>query len=84
MAAVGKAQAIQPGGRRCGALGALQGCDQGIDFATGFKATQGANVALAGFAFLVTEGLDQLGVATISGLGDFDEHGAECSAHRLP
>jgi hypothetical protein len=34
---------------------------------------------LAGFAFSVTEGLHQLRVAAITGLGDLDDYGAECS-----
>ena len=38
--------------------------------------------ALTGFALLVAKGLDQLGVAAISRLGDLDKHDAECSADR--
>jgi hypothetical protein len=35
---------------------------------------------LAGFAFHVTEGLDQLGIAAIAGLCDLDEQGTDCSS----
>ncbi len=79
MAAARKAQAVKGAGRRCHAAGPLQRGNQGVDFATGLKATQGADGALAGFAFSVTEGLHQLRVAAITGLGDLDDYGAECS-----
>jgi hypothetical protein len=41
----------------------LQGGDQGVDLASGLKATQGADGALTGFAFFVAKGFHQLGVA---------------------
>jgi hypothetical protein len=56
----------------------LKGGNQGADFATGFKAAQGADGALAGFTFFVAERLRQLVVAPIPGLGDHDQDGIEC------
>ena len=76
MAAASKAQVGKGRGRRCNAAGTLQRGNQGVNFATGFKATQGADGALAGFTFFIAERLHQLGVAAITGLGDLDEHGA--------
>jgi hypothetical protein len=81
VATAGKAKPIKGASSRRNATDTLQRGNQGVDFAPGFKATQGADGALAGFALLVTEGFDQLGVTAITGLGDLDEHGAECSAN---
>ena len=80
MAAVGKAQSIEGGSCRCNALGTLQRGNQGVDFATDLKAPQSADGALAGLPILVAKGLHQLCVASITCLGDLDEHGAQCNA----
>lgn len=80
LAALCKAQSIKGQDRRCDTSGTLQRSNQGIDLTTKLKSPQGADGALAGFTFFVAKGLHQLRLAPFAGLGNFDEHGAKCSA----